>query len=55
MLLVWSEVKILKSILALLDPEALQNVLRNPFRYRDKNRWLSAPFSLALDACDGFH
>ena len=36
--------------LALLDPEALEHVLRNPFGDRDENRLLSDPFGLALDA-----
>ena len=49
-----SEVKILKALLTLLDPEALQDVLRNPFGYRDENELLSEPFGLALDAFDGF-
>ena len=44
MLQLQSEVKIL------LDSEALQDILRNPFGYRDENELLSEPFSLALDA-----
>ena len=55
MLPVWSEVKILKTLLALLDPEAVLDVLRNPFGDRDKNKCLSDPFGLALDTSDGFH
>ena len=45
--------KILKTFLALLDPEALQNVLRYPFKYRDEKGFFSEPFGLALDAFDG--
>ena len=41
--------------LALLEPEVQENVLRNPFRDRDKSVWLSDPFGLALGTCDGFH
>ena len=37
------------------DPEALQHILWKPFRYRDENKWLSVPFSLALDAYGGSH
>ena len=47
--------KTLEILLTLLDPEALQNVLWNPFRYRDENELPSDPFSLALDASDEFH
>ena len=32
------------------DPEALQDVLRNPFEYRDESELPSELFGLALDA-----
>ena len=50
----WSEVERLLVSLALWDPKALEQVLRNPIGYRDKSVWLSDPFGLALDECGGF-
>ena len=47
--------KTLETFLALLEPKALKDILRNPFSDRDENKWLSVPFSLALDTSDGFH
>ena len=45
----------MRVLLALLDPKALEDILRNPFLYKDENWWPPAPFSLALDASDGSH
>ena len=45
-----NEARTLQVPLVLLDPEALENVLRYPFEYRDESELPSELFGLALDA-----